>query len=104
MDGGKTYKVHLPPDVPANQFWAFTVYNVQTRSMLQTDQRFPEITSADAGVQQNADGSYDVYFGPEPPAGKESNWALPRRGQYCFSAKARLRSVAISLDVVPSGG
>jgi hypothetical protein len=82
LDGSKTYKVHLPPDVPANQFWAFTVYDVQTRSMLQTDQRFPEITSADAGVEQNADGSYDVYFGPEAPAGKESNWVqtVPGKG------------------------
>jgi hypothetical protein len=82
LDGGKTYEVHLPPDVPANQFWAFTVYDVQTRSMLQTDQRFPEITSADAGVQQNADGSYNVYFGPEAPAGKESNWVqtVPGKG------------------------
>jgi hypothetical protein len=82
LEGGNTYKVHLPPNVPANQFWSFTVYDVQTRSMLQTDQRFPEITSADAGVQQNADGSYDVYFGPEPPAGKESNWVqtVPGKG------------------------
>lgn len=82
FDGSKTYKVHLPPDVPARQFWAFTLYNVQTRSMLQTDQRFPEITSADASIQQNADGSYDVYFGPEPPKGKESNWVqtIPGKG------------------------
>ncbi|WP_300455616.1 DUF1254 domain-containing protein [Desulfobacula sp.] len=74
LDGSKTYKVHLPPNVPANQFWAFTLYNVQTRSMLQTDQRFPEITSAEGKVQKNADGSYDVYFGPKAPKGKKSNW------------------------------
>ncbi len=74
LDGSKTYKVHLPPNVPANQFWAFTLYNVQTRSMLQTDQRFPEITSAEGKVQPNADGSYDVFFGPKPLEGKESNW------------------------------
>jgi hypothetical protein len=82
LEGKNTYKVHLPPNVPANQFWSFTVYDVQTRSMLQTDQRFPEITSADASTQQNADGSYDVYFGPEAPAGKESNWVqtVPGKG------------------------
>ena len=81
LEGSKTYKVHLPPNVPANQFWSFTVYDVQTRSMLQTDQRFPEITSADATTQQNPDGSYDVYFGPEPPAGKESNWVQTVAGK-----------------------
>ena len=82
LDGGKTYKVHLPPNVPANQFWAFTLYDVQTRSMLQTDQRFPEITSAEGKVQKNSDGSYDVYFGPEAPAGKENNWVqtVPGKG------------------------
>ena len=74
LDGSKTYKVHLPKNVPAKQFWAFTLYNVQTRSMLQTDQRYPEITSAEGKVQKNADGSYDVYFGPKAPEGKESNW------------------------------
>ncbi|MGB5214329.1 MAG: DUF1254 domain-containing protein [Anderseniella sp.] len=74
FDGSKTYKVNLPPNVPAKQFWAFTVYNVQTRSMLQTDQKFPEITSAEKSVKKNTDGSYDVYFGPKAPKGKESNW------------------------------
>ena len=74
FDGSKTYRVHLPPDVPARQFWAFTLYNVQTRSMLQTDQPFPEISSNDPKLQQNQDGSFDIYFGPEPPRGKEGNW------------------------------
>ena len=82
FEGSKTYKVHLPPNVPAKQFWAFTVYDVQTRSMLQTDQRYPEITSAEKSVQKNTDGSYDVYFGPKAPKGKESNWiqTVPGRG------------------------
>lgn len=74
LDGGKTYKVHLPANVPARQFWAFTIYNVQTRSMLQTDQRFPEISSNKESLKQNSDGTYDVYFGPTPPEGWEENW------------------------------
>ena len=48
----------------------FTLYNVQTRSMLQTDTLYPEISSADGKVQPNADGSYDIYFGPEAPDGQ----------------------------------
>ncbi|WP_222435026.1 DUF1254 domain-containing protein [Falsiphaeobacter marinintestinus] len=74
LDGSKTYKVTLPPNVPAKDFWAFTLYNVQTRSMLQTDTLYPEISSADGKVQPNADGSFDIYFGPSAPEGKESNW------------------------------
>ena len=41
FDGSKTYKVHLPPNVPAKDFWSFTLYDNQTRAMLQTDQQFP---------------------------------------------------------------
>jgi hypothetical protein len=27
-----------------------------------------------AAMQANSDGSYDIYFGPEAPSGKEANW------------------------------
>jgi hypothetical protein len=33
-DGGKTYKMVLPPNIPAGKFWSFTLYDNQTRSML----------------------------------------------------------------------
>ncbi len=74
LNGSETYKVHLPPDVPAKNFWSFTVYDSQTRSELQTDQRFPGIDNNSSGLKANADGSYDIYFGPKPPKGKEGNW------------------------------
>jgi hypothetical protein len=45
MDGSKTYKVNLPPNVPAKDFWSFVVYDNQTRSMLQTAQQYPSIGS-----------------------------------------------------------
>jgi len=81
LDGSKTYKIHLPPNVPAKDFWSFTLYDNQTRSMLQTDQRFPGVDSL-GKVKANADGSYDVYFGPKPPAGMENNWiqTVPGKG------------------------
>jgi len=74
LDGSKTYKLHMPPDVPAKDFWALTLYDTQTRSQLQTDQQFPTLGSQTEGIETNDDGSYDIYFAPKPPAGKEGNW------------------------------
>ena len=84
LDGAKTYRLHLPPRIPAKDFWSLVVYDPQTRSMLQTDQRFPSISSQKPGVIVNRDSSVDVYFGPEPPPGKEANWiqTVPGKGWF----------------------
>lgn len=74
LDGAKTYKLTMPPNVPAKDFWALTMYDTQTRSQLQTDQQFPTLGSQTDGIETNADGSYDIYFAPTPPEGKEGNW------------------------------
>ena len=81
LDGAASYKLTLPANVPAKDFWSIVAYDNQTRSMLQTDQQFPSLNS-DRGVKINSDGSTDVYFGPEAPAGKESNWiqTIPGKG------------------------
>ena len=82
FDGNKTYKVNVPVNVPAKDFWSFTLYDNQTRAMLQTDQRFPGLDQNKEGLIKNTDGSYDVYFGPKPPKGQENNWiqTIPNRG------------------------
>ena len=85
FDGSKTYKVHLPKDVPVNDFWAFTMYDTQTRSMLQTDQLFPTVGSQTKGMTKNDDGSYDIYFGPKAPKGHEGNWLQTLPGKSWFT-------------------
>ena len=78
FDGSKTYKVTLPPNIPAAKFWSFTVYDNQTRSMLATPQRYPRAGSQSypsPAAKASADGSTTVYFGPTQPAGvSEGNW------------------------------
>ncbi len=82
FDGSKTYKLHVPPNVPVKGYWSLVLYSSQTRSMLQTDQQFPTIASETKGVVVNPDSSVDVYFGPKAPAGKENNWiqTVPGKG------------------------
>jgi hypothetical protein len=78
FDGSKTYKVVLPKDIPAARFWSFTVYDNQTRSMLQTPQRYPRAGSQSypsPAAEPNADDSTTIYFSPKRPEGiAEGNW------------------------------
>jgi hypothetical protein len=82
LDGAKIYRVHLPPNIPAKDFWSLVVYDNQTRSMLQTDQQYPSVSSQKKGLQINEDKSVDVWFGPTVPSGHESNWVqtVPGKG------------------------
>lgn len=84
FDGGRTYRLHLPPNVPVKTFWSLIPYDTQTRSVLQTDRRDTALTSESGTVKANPDGSVDVYFGPEAPAGMESNWiqTVPGKGWF----------------------
>lgn len=84
LDGGKSYRLRIPADVPAKDFWSVVVYDPQTRSELQTDQLFPSKNSSREDLQQNADGSVDLFFGPEAPAGSEGRWikTVPGKGWF----------------------
>ncbi|WP_282036539.1 DUF1254 domain-containing protein [Saccharicrinis aurantiacus] len=74
FDGSKTYKFHIPANPPMKDFWSFTIYDNQTRSMLQTDQQFPGIDNNKKGLKQNKDGSWDIFIGPKAPKGMKNNW------------------------------
>ena len=82
LDGSKTYKVTLPGPIPMNNFWSFTVYDNQTRSLLETDQKTAGLDSLSKDLKMNDDGSATVWFGPTPPKGHEGNWVqtMPGKG------------------------
>jgi hypothetical protein len=63
----------VPPNAPVKQYWSATVYDRATHAPIR-NARWPSRSSQTPGLQKNADGSVDVYFGPNPPPGKESNW------------------------------
>lgn len=84
MDGAKTYRLNIPADAPAKDFWSIVVYDPQTRSELQTGQTFPSKNNKRDALEVNADGSVDLYFGPQAPEGKDANWiqTVPGKGWY----------------------
>jgi hypothetical protein len=84
LDGSKTYKLTIPANVPAADFWSVVVYDPQTRSELQTGQEFPSKNNKRDSLTENADGSVDLYFSSAAPAGHESNWiqTVPGKGWY----------------------
>ena len=95
LEGDAQYTVNLPPDIPEGRFWSMTLYDNQTRSMLQTPQRFPRAGSQSfptPAAETNEDGSTTVHFAPAKPDGvPEGNWIQtdPQRG---FFAILRLYS------------
>jgi hypothetical protein len=88
FDGAKTYKVTLPKDIPAAAFWSLTLYDNQTRSMLQTPQKYPRAGSQSypsPAAETADDGSTTVYFAPEQPDGvARGNWIQtdPKKGWF----------------------
>ncbi|MBV6477951.1 MAG: hypothetical protein HGGPFJEG_00696 [Ignavibacteria bacterium] len=81
LDGSRTYKLHLPANVPVKNFWSVIAYDNQARSFLQTDQTWPSVTSKDKDFKLNEDGTVDVYFGPKRPEGaKNYIQTIPNKG------------------------
>ena len=81
LDGGKTYRLHVPPNVPVEQYWSVTAYDRETHALIRNVDRASRASNS-AEVQKNPDGSVDLYIGPKAPAGKETNWIPtdPQRG------------------------
>ncbi len=89
FDGARHYRVTLPRDIPEAKFWSFTVYDNQTRSMLDTPQRHPRAGSQSypsPAAIANADGSTTIHFAPTQPAGvARGNWIQTTPGKGWFT-------------------
>jgi hypothetical protein len=83
--GGNSYRLNLPPNIPAANFWSLTLYEAENASGLANGQPFPSLGSRDK-PSQNADGSTDLYLGPVVPKGKQANWlaTVPLKGYFAI--------------------
>jgi hypothetical protein len=82
--GSNTYRLRVPAEVPVKQFWQIPVYSVSTRSLMNTEQKKSTLSGTD-DLRRNDDGSVDLYFGPQSPAGYEQNWIQTRTGEGWFT-------------------
>ncbi|MBS0342366.1 MAG: DUF1254 domain-containing protein [Proteobacteria bacterium] len=73
FDGGKNYRLSVPPNAPVKQYWSVTAYDRQTHALIRNMPRASR-SSQIPELQKNADGSIDIYFGPKAPEGKDVNW------------------------------
>lgn len=83
LRGENTYRLHVPADVPARQFWALTVYDRETSGLIRRSAR-TGLDSYDERLKRNPDGSVDLYIGPKPPKGQETNWISTVAGKGWF--------------------
>jgi hypothetical protein len=73
FDGSATYRLNVPPNPPVTLYWSATAYDRATHALIRNTQ-WSSRASTTSGLQKNTDGSVDLYFGPQAPAGKVTNW------------------------------
>jgi hypothetical protein len=73
LDGAQTYRLNVPANAPVKLYWSAVAYDGDTHALIR-DTQWSSRSSQTVGLQKNADGSADIYFGPKAPSGKESNW------------------------------
>ena len=102
LTGANSYRVNLPPNIPAANFWSLTLYEAENASGLANGQPFPSLGSRDKPAQ-NPDGSTDLYLGPAAPEGKQGNWlaAVPGKGYFAILRLYSPTEAAINLSWKP---
>jgi hypothetical protein len=85
LEGAHTYRLRVPSNPPAKQFWSLTVYDLDTRMLIQNKEQIADRSSR-MDLTKNPDGSVDVYVGPKAPPGFEKNWipSVPGQGWFAY--------------------
>ena len=84
LDGNGTYKLHLPPNIPASDYWSIIVYDSVTRLIIKSNQPWPSVFSNNKNLLYNIDGSIDAWFGPKPDIEKKGNWVKTIPGKQWY--------------------
>jgi hypothetical protein len=74
LNGTDTYKLNVPKDAPARDFWSAIAYSMISKGFIRDSERVGLSQKDIDGMVQNEDGSVDIYFAPKAPKGQEANW------------------------------
>ena len=106
LEAGRTYKLTVPAATPVKQFWSLTVYDAATWALIPGPSERGGLSSFEKDrMKVNADGSVDLYFGPNAPKGEKSNW-IPTRARRLTSGSVctvRTKRSGTSRSRCPSG-
>ena len=79
--GTERYRLRVPADTPAHDFWSIIAYEVGTNAFIHNPENRVGVSSYDKQqMTVNPDGSVDVYIGPTAPDGLTNNW-IPTAGK-----------------------
>lgn len=86
LSGDAHYRLRVPANPPAKQFWSLTLYDSETRCLLDNEQRVSDKSSRLESLVTNPDGTVDIFMGPTPPPSGESNWipTVPGRAWFAY--------------------
>ena len=84
LDGGRSYRLRVPPNPPIKLFWSVTLYDADTRALILNEYKIADRSSR-MDLRKNDDGSVDIYCGPTAPAGFDSNWIPTVAGKNWFA-------------------
>jgi hypothetical protein len=82
--GDHGYRLRVPPNVPAKQYWSLTLYDLETGGFFR-EALVISLDSYNELTMRNPDGSIDIYLAPDAPAGQEHNWVTTYRGRAILS-------------------
>jgi len=74
LNGTDTYRLRVPADTPAKDFWSVIVYSMKSKGFVEGVDRVGLSSQVIDKMKKNDDGSVDIYFAPRAPEGLESNW------------------------------